>query len=113
MKNLLWVSDGSLKSWQIARLTAGRKLRLTLTLSRFDQWLRLSLCKGPNKVGVSHPSSDDWNRSSVRNIAFSSIQMMGKIRKRSNSEDYDMLFVRCTEEREPALWNLIAESLGL
>jgi hypothetical protein len=38
------------------------------------QWLKLALSKGPHRVGVSRPWSDDENRSSFRNVAFSSVQ---------------------------------------
>jgi hypothetical protein len=38
-------------------------------LTSLVQWLRLTLCNGPNKVGVS-PSPVDGNRSSCRNVVF-------------------------------------------
>jgi hypothetical protein len=37
------------------------------------QGLRLALSKGHNRVGVSLPSPEDRNRSSVRNVVFSNI----------------------------------------
>jgi hypothetical protein len=69
-------------------LTVSRKvtltLALTLTLAWVVQWLRLALSKGPNRVGVSPPPSEDGNKSSFRNIVFSSyleFRAMNKSRK--------------------------------
>jgi hypothetical protein len=33
-----------------------------------SQWYRVSLSNGPNSVGVSHPTPEDGNRSSFRNV---------------------------------------------
>jgi hypothetical protein len=48
-------------------------------------WLRLALSKGPNRVGVSFPSPEDGNRSSFRNVVFSSIQNSGRWTTSRNS----------------------------
>jgi hypothetical protein len=44
-----------------------------------DQWLRLALSKGPNRVGVSLSSPKDGNRPSFRNAVFSSIYISGRV----------------------------------
>jgi hypothetical protein len=40
------------------------------TFRELVQWLRSALSKGPNRVGVSHPSPEGENRSSFRNVVF-------------------------------------------
>jgi hypothetical protein len=53
------------------------------------QWLRLALSKGPNRVGVAFPSPEDGNRSSFRNVMFSSyleFRTTDKVQKPADSE---------------------------
>jgi hypothetical protein len=40
-------------------------------------WLRLAVCKGPNRVGVLHSSPEDRNRTSFRNDVFSCVLNSG------------------------------------
>jgi hypothetical protein len=44
-------------------------LMIAYNTQKWD-WLRLSVFKGPNRVGAFH-SPEDWNRSSFRNVVFS------------------------------------------
>jgi hypothetical protein len=44
----------------------------------------LALSKGPNRVGVSLPSPEDGNRSSFRNVVFSSYLEFGTMDKPTN-----------------------------
>jgi hypothetical protein len=57
----------------IPHRTGGNTLLDLLRSSDRVQWFRLALSKGPNRVGVSLPSPEDGNRSSLRNVVFSSI----------------------------------------
>jgi hypothetical protein len=54
--------------------TQSSYLEYLLCWVQFNQvhWLRLALSKGLNRVGVSFPSPEDVNRSSFRNVVFSS-----------------------------------------
>jgi hypothetical protein len=58
--------------------------------AQINQWTwRLALSKGHNRVGVSLPSPEDGNRSSFRNVVFSSyleFWTMHKAQKPSDSE---------------------------
>jgi hypothetical protein len=57
-------------------------------LNHCSNW-RLTLSKGPNSVGVSLPSPEDGNRSSVRNFIFLvylEFWTMDEVQKPSNSE---------------------------
>jgi hypothetical protein len=50
----------------------------------------LALSKGPKRAGVSLPSPEDGNTSSLRNVVFSSyleFQTMDKVHKPSDSEE--------------------------
>jgi hypothetical protein len=47
---------------------------------------RLALSKGLNSLGVSHPSPDEGNRSSFRNVL--EYRMMDKVKKNNNLECY-------------------------
>jgi hypothetical protein len=47
-----------------------RKLDLFPSSDEGDQWLRLALSKGPNRVGVFPPSPEGRNRSSFQNVVF-------------------------------------------
>jgi hypothetical protein len=56
--------------------------------------VRLALSKGLNRVGVSVPSPENGNRSSFRNVAFSSyleLQTVDKIQKTSGIHRYENL----------------------
>jgi hypothetical protein len=65
------------------------------------QWLRLAFSKGPNRVGVSFPSPENGNRSSIRNVVFSSTYLqfrtMDKVQKPRNSVYYvyNLLTIAC------------------
>jgi hypothetical protein len=48
-----------------------RKLDMFPSSGEGSEWIRLALSNGPNRVSVSRPLSEDWNRSSFRNVAFS------------------------------------------
>jgi hypothetical protein len=56
-------------------------------MTRFVQWFRSALSKGPIKVDVFLPSPEDGNRSSFRNVVFLSLESltMNKAQTRSNS----------------------------
>jgi hypothetical protein len=43
-----------------------------------DDGLKLTLSKGPNTVGVFHPSPEDGNKSSLRNVVFSRFWNSGR-----------------------------------
>jgi hypothetical protein len=50
--------------------------------------MRVAISKGPNRVGVSLPSPEDGNRSSFRNVVFSSyleFRTMSKVQEPSKS----------------------------
>jgi hypothetical protein len=52
--------------------------------------MKLAFSKGPNKVGVSLHSPEDGNRSSFRNIVFTSyleLQRMDRVGKPIDSEN--------------------------
>jgi hypothetical protein len=56
--------------------------------------IEVSSFKGPNTVGVSFLSPEDWNRSSFRNDVFSSdleFRTIDKVHKHSDSELSDQL----------------------
>jgi hypothetical protein len=62
-------------SVSVLRLRGGRHLLSWVTLKELTsivQWLMLALSKRPNWVGVFPPSPEDGNRSSFRNVVFSS-----------------------------------------
>jgi hypothetical protein len=48
------------------------------------QWLRLALPNRPNRIGVSHPSPEDGNRYSFRNVVFYSFQNTGRCTESGN-----------------------------
>jgi hypothetical protein len=56
------------------------------------QWLRLALSHGSNRVGDSHPSPEDGNRFSLRNVGlfcvFLEYPTMDKVQKPQNPECY-------------------------
>jgi hypothetical protein len=60
-----------------------------------DQWLSLTLSKGPNNVGVSLPSLEVENRPSFRNVTFFScleLLTMDKIQKPSDSDYHNISY---------------------
>jgi hypothetical protein len=62
--------------------------------------LMLALSKGPNKVGVSLTSPEDGNRSSFRNVVFSSdlgFRTMDKVQKPSDSERIYNVYIHIYE----------------
>jgi hypothetical protein len=61
-----------------------------LETTNLNRWI---LSKGPNRVDISLPSTEDEKRSSVRNVVFSSyleFQTIDKVQKTSDSEGQKM-----------------------
>jgi hypothetical protein len=59
------------------------------------QWLMSVLSKGPNRVGVSLPSPEGRNRSSFRNVVFSSyleFRKIDEVYKHIDSESFPFNF---------------------
>jgi hypothetical protein len=78
-------------SWSVTS-SPGRTSYLYSWISIWHQdrsaWVRLALSKGPNRIGVSLPSPNDWNRSSFRNVVFSNnleFLKMNSVHRRSDS----------------------------
>jgi hypothetical protein len=60
-------------------------------LDKVNKWIKLALSKEPSRVGVSLSSPDDGNRSSFRNLVFSSyleFRTIDKVHNPSYSECY-------------------------
>jgi hypothetical protein len=67
------------------------------------EWLRLVLSREPNTVGVSH-SSEDGNRSSFRNVVFSSFYNTGLWTKSKNPAILSVRNKRLSKKSGPSLW---------
>jgi hypothetical protein len=74
------------------KITICTVLRIVVTFYQsLENTLMLSLSKGPNRVDVSFPSPEDGNRSSLRNVVFSSyleFRTMDEVHKPMDFESY-------------------------
>jgi hypothetical protein len=75
---------------------------MTRKLGNRVRWLWLAISKRPNRIGVSLPSPEDVNRSSFRNVAFSSYLELRKMKKGHKSSDSDNFFFRMDD---PTMWS--------
>jgi hypothetical protein len=108
----------------VLRWGVGDPLLSPLKSDNLNHWTQLTHSEGPNRMGASFPSPEGGNRSSFRNVAFSSyleFRTMDKVQKPSDSQDSPSTWgISVTGFRNPwqsvilswCFWQYIYNSLG-